>query len=50
MSLQITTIEVDQNTAAILRALQEKAGAQSDSSHPKMQPHHHSNRLWVMSK
>lgn len=38
MSLQMTTIEVDQNTAAILRALQEKAEAQGTTLDVLLKP------------
>ncbi len=38
MSVQMTTIEVDQNTAVILRALQEKAEAQGTTLDALLQP------------
>ena len=38
MSVQMTTIEVDQNTAAILRALQEKAEAQGTTLDVLLKP------------
>ena len=38
MSVQMTTIEVDQNTAVILRALQEKAAAQGTTLDALLKP------------
>lgn len=38
MSVQMTTIEVDQNTAVILRALQEKAEAQGTTLDALLKP------------